>query len=111
MLWYFLLSKEITVWEHRIGCFYLPCKLCQRDAWQLTFRLYQTEGSALSPARPDGFTMQERYQIRCSACGCATTVHHPQTWAPMLGVPFQHEQGPVMRGVPQYVALAFHPLR
>ena len=107
MLWYFLLSKELTAWEHRIGCFFLTCKMCQKEGWQLTFRLYQTEGSALSPATPYTFAMKERYQIRCSLCGAATTVGHPQTWVPYLGVPFQNEQGPVNRAVPQYVALAY----
>jgi hypothetical protein len=108
MLWYFLLaSKELTTWEHRVGCFYLACKMCQRESWQLTFRLYQTEGSTISPATPYSFPLKERFQIRCTACSAATTVGHPQTWTPYLGVPFQNEQGAVTRAVPQYVSLAY----
>jgi hypothetical protein len=107
MLWYFLLSEQFTTYEHRIGSFCVPCKLCQREAWQLTFRMYQTKGSHANPAGPYGVPHNERFQIRCSACGAATAVHHPSTWAPALGQGFVPEQGAVSIGIPAYVALAF----
>ena len=107
MLFYFLFSKENTTWEQRIGSFLVGCQGCGQEAWQLTFRLYQTEGSVASPATPYGWAINERFQIRCSGCGCATSVAHPMTWAPTLASPFQQEQYPPQRAIPQYVALAF----
>lgn len=107
MLWYFLLKDKYTTYEHRIGSFCVPCKMCQREAWQLCFRMYQTKGSEASPAGPYSFPYNERYQIRCSACGAATLVHHPSTWAPALGAAWVNEQGPVTPGTLQYVGLVF----
>lgn len=107
MLWYFLLSKENATWEQRIGSFFVACQGCGQAAWQLAFRLYQTEGSVASPATPYGFAVNERFQIRCATCGCGTTVGHPSTWVGALPAPFQQESYPPSRAVPQYVALTY----
>ncbi len=105
MLWYLLASEQRSTWEHRIGSYMGPCNACRQQAWQLAFRIYQTKGTPASPGTPYGFAMNERYQIRCSACGAGSLTQHPSTWTQT--VQFVQEYGPVAPATPAYVAMAY----
>ena len=100
-----LLSDDWAAWEHRIGAFHMPCRHCAQPSWQLTFRMYQTKGTKMSPPGPNDWPQNERFQVRCATCGAPTPVHHPSTWVQQLGVPFQQESYPVTSATPAYFAL------
>jgi hypothetical protein len=106
MLYFLLASEQRATWEHRVGSHVFACVACHQPVWQLVFRIYQTKGTPVSPGTPYGLVVDERFQTRCSACGTATAVAHPSTWAPSVQGWVQ-EWGPVAPGTPQYVALAF----
>jgi hypothetical protein len=74
MLWYMLMSEELRVWEQRIGAWVAQCQGCHREGWQLTFRIWRTKGTGLSPPTPYGMPYGECYQVRCSLCGAARPV-------------------------------------
>jgi hypothetical protein len=105
---YYLLSEQLSTWEHRVGSYPLACGGCRQQAWQLVFRIYQTRGSPASPGTPYSPVTTERFQMRCSQCGVATLVAHPTTWVSTVK-DWVQEWGPVTPGTPQYVALAFPP--
>ena len=111
MLWYMLMSEELRVWEQRIGAWLATCQGCRREAWQLTFRVWRTKGTPMSPPTPYGFAYGECHQVRCSGCGAATNVGHPSQWVPTIGPAYTHENHPPVYGTPQYVTIAFPAMR
>ena len=111
MLWYMLLSEELRVWEQRIGAWLATCQSCRRESWQLTFRVWRTKGTGMSPPTPYGFPYGECHQVRCSGCGVATNVGHPTQWVPSIGPGYTYENHPPIYGTPQYVTLAFGAMR
>jgi hypothetical protein len=110
MLW-LLLSEELRCWERRIGCWVCRCQMCQRDGWHLTFYMWRTKGNGLNPASPQGMPYGECYQVRCTQCGAASNVGHPQYWAPQLGPAYTTENYPPTMATPQYVSLGFPTYR
>jgi hypothetical protein len=100
-----LLSESWSAWEHRIGAFFMACRNCGQPSWQLTYRMYQTKGTAMSPPGPNDWPQNERFQLRCATCAAPTPVNHPSTWVPHLGVPFQQESYPVTAATPAYFAV------
>ena len=107
VLWYLLLSEENKTWEQRIGCWVAACRWCQREAWQLTFRMWRTNGNGFSPATPYGAGFAEVYQVRCAGCGAATSVAHPSQWVGAIGAAFTYENLPPMQAQPAYVRMAY----
>jgi hypothetical protein len=108
MLWFLLLNEELRSWQQRIGAWTSRCQMCQRDAWQLTFRIWRTKGSGLNPATPFGFPVYgEAYQIRCAACGAGTMVGHPQQWTPPLGPAFVWENHQPVQAAARYMQQVF----
>jgi hypothetical protein len=108
MLWYLLLAEEMRVWEQRVGYWGARCQTCHRDCWQLTFRIWRTKGTGMSPPTPFSYpTYGEAYQVRCSSCGVGAAVGHPQGWVPQLGGAFQYENHPATPALAQYLHLAF----
>ena len=79
-----LLSDAWRAWEHRIGAFHMACRYCGQPSWQLTYRMYQTKGTQMSPPGPNDWPQNERYQVRCATCAAPTLVNHPSTWVPQL---------------------------
>jgi hypothetical protein len=108
---YLLLSDDYAAWEHRVGSFFTTCPHCRQQAWQLTFRMYQTRGTMAQPPGPYDAPMNERFQIRCATCGGATQVNHPQTWVPTLGTTFNQENHAVTKATPAYFAIQPQPPR
>jgi len=111
MLFYMLMSEELRVWEQRIGAWVAQCQTCKREAWQLTFRIWRTKGTGMSPPMPQGHAYGEGHQVRCSGCGAATNVGHPTAWVPAIGRAYTHENHPPVHGTPQYVTIAFPAMR
>ncbi|MBX3190854.1 MAG: hypothetical protein KF819_27905 [Labilithrix sp.] len=111
MLWFMLLHEELRAWEQRIGAWQARCQGCHRDAWQLTFRIWRTKGTAMSPATPYGMAYGECHQVRCSGCGVATNVGHPTQWVPQIGPAYTYENHPPVYATPQYLQLAFPAFR
>ena len=107
MLWLMLMQDELRAWEQRVGCWQARCQMCQRDAWQLVFRIWRTKGNGLSSPTPWGIPYGEGFQVRCSGCGAATNVGHPSTWVPQIGPAYQYENHPPVIATPQYLAMAF----
>ena len=62
MLWYMLMSEELRIWEQRIGAWVARCQGCRREAWQLTFRIWRTKGTGMSPPTPYGLPYGECHQ-------------------------------------------------
>lgn len=112
MLWFLLLNEELRAWEQRVGAWRARCQTCQQDAWQLTFRIWRTKGSGLQPATPWGYAYGEAYQVRCSGCGVAAMVGHPNQWVPPLGNAFVWEnQYPPTQANARYMQMVFPFLR
>jgi hypothetical protein len=108
MLWYMLLHEELRVWEQRVGSWVARCQTCHRDVWQLTYRIWRTKGSGLNPASPWSMPVYgEAYQVRCSGCGAAGMVGHPNQWVPPLGQAFVWEQYPPTQAMANYLQIAF----
>jgi hypothetical protein len=112
VLWYMLLSEEMRVWEQRLGYWGARCQTCHRDCWQLTYRIWRTQGNGLSPATPWNYPHYgEAYQVRCASCGIGAMVGHPNTWIPQLGSAFVHEQHHPTPATPHYLNIAFPVMR
>jgi hypothetical protein len=111
MLWLLLLSEELRIWEQRVGYWGARCQTCQRDCWQLTFRIWRTKGNGMSPPTPWSFPVYgEAFQVRCSQCGISALVGHPQSWAPQLGT-FVQENHPPTLATGTYLQQAFPVMR
>jgi hypothetical protein len=113
MLWFMLLHEELRCWEQRLGAWVARCQTCNQDVWQLTIHIWRTKGTGLQPATPFSFPIYgEAYQVRCSGCGAARMVGHPNTWAPSIGGGYVVEQHyPPMAANARYLQVAFPFIR
>jgi hypothetical protein len=109
MLWYLMLHEELRCWEQRVGAWVARCQTCHQDVWQLTFRVYRTKGTGMNPPTPFSYPIYgECYQVRCSGCGVAAMVGHPNQWAPAIGPSYVVEQQyPPMAANARYMQQAF----
>jgi hypothetical protein len=101
----FSVANHYTSYEQRIGSFHVACPSCHQPAWQLAFRMFQIRGHNVMH-QPE---INERFQIRCSACGTASSTLHPSLWVPQLTTPFNAEEHPAVPATPAYAALVYPP--